>query len=262
MSDETTAGPVNQDAPAREAARDERTEARAAGPEAPAPDADSKQAEADETAPVPAAPTAPVSVPAPAGEPATGATGVQGEPVTSEAPAAEVAPAGAALFSAEYDTTLDLLTSYVDLLVGPKQRRFALVMSVIDVVLALVVAIAAASLWPVALVLFALGIGMLWYRSNICRLTASKMLRGLDPSEMHRHVHVYDDRVDLVKGDGSTDTFPLAELTDVPHDDRLLVLAFGRSGVTVPNGSLTAGTYEDLLTWARERIGTEGSSPR
>ncbi|MBS5450853.1 MAG: hypothetical protein KHY83_05015 [Coriobacteriia bacterium] len=172
-----------------------------------------------------------------------------------ETPAETPGPAQTPLFSAEYATDLPLLTSYVDLLVGDKQRRFALVMAGIDIVLALVVAFVAAPLWPVALVLAAIGIGMLWYRTNVCRLTATKMLRGLDPAELHRHVHVYADHVELVKDDGSVDDFPLAALSDVMHDDALLVLAFGHSGITVPRGSLSSGTYEDLLAWALERAG-------
>lgn len=236
MSDETKAGPISPDAPAQDEVEREQQAGLAVPADHVSEDAPDEDALAASNADVLANPAAPIAPATSAGE--------------------------AARFSAEYDTTLELLTSYVDLLVGPKQRRFALVMSVIDVVLAVIVALAASSLWPVALVLFALGIGMLWYRTNICRLTASKMMRGLDPAEMHRHVHVFDDRVTLVKGDGSTEDFPLAKLTDVPHNDTLLVLAFGRSGVTVPNGSLTAGTYEDLLAWAREQTAGEGSSAR
>lgn len=165
-----------------------------------------------------------------------------------------------ALFSAEYSTDLPLLTSYVDLLVGDKQRRFALIMAGIDFVLAIVVAIASAPMWPIALVLAAIGVGMFWYRGNVCRLTATKMLRGLDPAELHRHVHIYEDHVTLVKDDGSADDFPVSELTDVMHNGELLVLAFGRSGVTVPHGSLTKGTYEGLLAWALERVPGPGGA--
>lgn len=170
-----------------------------------------------------------------------------------------LATASEALFSAEYATDLPLLTGYVDLLVGDKQRRFALVMAGIDIVLAIVVAIAAAPMWPIALVLAAIGIGMFWYRGNVCRMTATKMLRGLDPAELHRQVHVYTDHVALVKDDGSVDDFPISELTSVMHNDQLLVMAFGRSGVTVPSGSLTKGTYEELLAWALERAGESGA---
>lgn len=177
-------------------------------------------------------------------------------PVKNDAGSAE-GPAEAPLFTAEYDTDLALLSSYVDLLVGEKQRKFALGMALADFVLAVICVFAIPDVWPIAIVFACIGISMLWYRANAARLSATKTLQKLDQADLHRVIDVYAEHVVLTKSDGTTHDFPLAELTEVPHNENLIVLAFGHSGVTIPSESLAAGTYEELVAWAEGRVSTE-----
>lgn len=205
-----------------------------------------------------AAPEQPKPAPAPALEPnpapAPAASAAPATPTPAKADAREP------LFSVEYDTDIALLTKYVDVLVGARQKKFALVMAVIDIALAIACAVLASSMWPLALVLGAMGVGMLWYRSKACELTAKKMIRQLDPSEMHRRVDIFDDHVELTRGDDSVTEFALTDLSSVAHNDQIAVLAFDRSGVTVPAVPFAKGSFEEVIAWVERRRADEAES--
>ena len=157
---------------------------------------------------------------------------------------------GEPLFTATYDTTLELLTHYTSLLVGTRQRTFALVMAFVDLALAAVVGALAPAAWPLSVVLLGIGFGMLWYRGNAARLSAQRVMQRLDPADLHRTVRVYADRVELERAGGQVYSYPARDLTQVEADDKLVVLAFGRDGVTVPAEALEGGTVADLAAWA------------
>lgn len=160
------------------------------------------------------------------------------------------------LFTATYDTTLELLTHYTSLLVGARQRTFALVMAFVDLALAAVVGALAPAAWPLSVVLLGIGFGMLWYRGNAARLSAQRVMQWLDPADLHRTVRVYADRVELERAGGQVYSYPARDLTQVEADDKLVVLAFGRDGVTVPAEALEGGAVADLAAWA-ERVRPE-----
>ena len=182
--------------------------------------------------------------------PAEGAT-------TPSAPAkAQVEP----LFSATYDSTLDLLTHYVDTLVGKKQKTFSIGIACVDVVLAILIAFITPSAWPLAILLLVLGCGMLWYRKSGARMVAKRILVRLDPADAHRTVNVYPDRVELVRATGDAYEYPLGELSNVTSDDALVVMAFGHDGVTIPAQGLTKGTLPELASWASKKLAAKSSA--
>lgn len=158
------------------------------------------------------------------------------------------------LFSATYDTTLELLAHYVDLLVGKKQKTFSIAIAFVDVALALAIAFAAPSAWPLALLLVVIGFGMLWYRGNAARMHAKKIMARLDPADAHRTVNVYDARVELRRATGDAYEYPVSELTSVSSDGSLLVLDFAREGVTVPASGMTKGSFAQLVSWANAQV--------
>ena len=199
----------------------------------------------------------------PAGEPEEESTSDQAALSPAEdgsAPKAAAAASEEPLFSATYDTTLDLLTHYVDALVGKKQKTFSIGIACVDVVLAIVIAFVTPSAWPLAVLLLALGCGMLWYRKSGARMTAKRILVRLDPADAHRTVNVYPDRVELVRATGDTYEYPLGELSNVTSDDALVVMAFGHDGVTVPANGLTKGTLPELANWANKQLAARGAS--
>lgn len=175
-------------------------------------------------------------------------------------PAPEAPAAGEPLFSATYDTTLELLTHYVSALVGRRQGAFSIGVACVDVVLAVAIAFAAPGAWPLAVLLLALGCGMLWYRKNGARLMARRILARLDPADAHRTVNAYPDRVELVRATGDACEYPLGDLTHVTSDDALVVMAFGHDGVTVPASGLTKGTLPELAHWASAQLASKASA--
>lgn len=170
--------------------------------------------------------------------------GAELEPAVGEAP----------LVTAAYETNQALLEHYTRLLVGKKQAAFGTFMAVFDFAIAVFVVTTEPDLWIVSVVLAALGVGMLVWRSRAASMHAQRILRDLDRAELHRTVEVFGDRVVLTKANGTSHTYPAGELTGLRYDDGLAVLVFGRLGVTVPRSGITAGTWDDLLSWAGEHL--------
>lgn len=181
----------------------------------------------------------------------TGAGEAEGPEVGAELePAAGEAP----LVTAVYETDQALLEHYTRLLVGKKQAAFGTLMAVFDFAIAVFVVTTEPDLWIVSVVLAALGVGMLVWRSRAASMHAQRILRDLDRAELHRTVEVFGDRVVLTKANGTAHTYPAGELTGLRYDDGLAVLVFGRLGLTVPRSGITAGTWDDLLSWVGEHL--------
>lgn len=161
---------------------------------------------------------------------------------------------------AEYTTDEDLLASYTQLLVGQRQQTFAIVMAIIDVVLAVMVLATWPQLWVVAAVLAALAVWMLFWRKRAARTTAQRLFKNLDDAELHRVVSVYGDRVVLTKADGAAHSYARTELDDLKHNEVVAVLVFGDRGVTVPRSALSDADWETLLAWAQGVSPTAGNT--
>lgn len=152
---------------------------------------------------------------------------------------------------AEYTTDEELLTNYAQLLAGQRQQTFAVVMCIIDIVLAAMIMATWPQLWVVALVLVVLAIFMIFWRKRAAQNTAKRLFKGLDAAELHRVVNVYGDRVVLTKANGVSHSYPLTDFSDIKHNDVIAVLVFGNLGVTVPRNALSDSDWQKLLTWAQ-----------
>lgn len=152
---------------------------------------------------------------------------------------------------AEYTTDEELLANYAQLLVGQRQQTFAVVMCIIDVVLAAMIMATWPQLWVVALALVVLAIFMIFWRKRAAQTTAKRLFKGLDEAELHRVVSVYGDRVVLTKANGVSHNYPLTDFSDIKHNDVIAVLVFGDLGVTVPRKALSDSDWQKLLDWAQ-----------
>lgn len=151
----------------------------------------------------------------------------------------------------EYTTNEELLANYAQLLVGQRQQTFAVVMCIIDVVLAAMVIVTWPQLWIISVVLVALAVWMLIWRKRAALTTAKRLFKNLDTAELHRVVSVYGDRIVLTKANGVSHDYPVTSLSDLKHNDVIAVLVFGDLGVTVPRSALSDGDWQKLLTWAQ-----------
>ncbi len=173
------------------------------------------------------------------------------ETVTVEEPKGPAAmpEADTPILVAEYTTDEALLKDYAELLSGQRQRTFAFAMFVIDLVLAVMVVATWPNLWAVAIVLAALGVGMIFWRKRASENVAKRLLKNLDKTDLHRVVSVYGDHVVLTKSDGTTHRYDRKDLSGLKHNDTIGVLVFGNLGVTVPRDALSAADWKKLLDW-------------
>lgn len=152
---------------------------------------------------------------------------------------------------AEYTTNEELLADYAQLLVGQRQQTFAVVMCIIDIVLAAMIVVTWPQLWIISVVLVALAVWMLIWRKRAALSTAKRLFKNLDTAELHRVVSVYGDRIVLTKANGVVHDYPVTSLSDLKHNDVIAVLVFGDLGVTVPRSALSDTDWQKLLTWAQ-----------
>lgn len=171
-----------------------------------------------------------------------------------------------ALFTCEYTYSDDLIRDFARIQASGKRRGVLLLCGCLLVAIGAIWLFEPMELHWLGLAPIAFGVYCIWYRSNMWRIAAKRMIAEMDADEeasggRWRRIDVDGGGMTVRVRDGRTQRYDFSELTNFECDDLMYVVIFGKNGVAVPLASFTRGSADGfgaLLTGQLYPAGSMG----